>query len=404
MSADLSVLALFGTRPELIKLFPVLERLRLQDDLRLRVLCTAQHREMIDELLDAFAIEPDFDLDVMRPDQTLNDITTRTLAALGPLLADERPDLLLVQGDTTSAFAGALAAFHHKVPVGHVEAGLRSFDRRHPYPEEINRRLISVLADLHFAPLEGNERNLVREGVDPSRIFVTGNTGIDALLRIHGRGGHTLRQHLPDAVLNGRRLLLVTAHRRESFDGPLAELCHAVRRLADAYPDLLVLYPVHLNPNVRRAAMPILGGHERIRLVDPLPYPTFIEAMSRAHLIITDSGGVQEEAPSLGRPVLVYRKVTERGEAVSAGGSKVVGFAGHVLVEEAARLLDDAETYRKMCASRDIYGDGQASRRIVEAIRHHFGRGPRPDRFESAAARPAPDPLADRLPARPDLS
>ena len=377
----LSVLALFGTRPEVIKLAPVIDRLGRDERFRVRVVSTSQHREMIEGLLHLFSIRPDHDLRIIQPDQSLTDISTRTLTGLEPILRDERPDFLLIQGDTSSAFVGALAAFYQKIPVGHVEAGLRSRDKEHPYPEEVNRRLISVVGDLHFAPTESAEQNLLREGIDPSSIFVTGNTVIDALREVRGRDGATLERHLPADVLAGRRLVLVTAHRRESFEGHLAELCHGLRELVSAYPDLLVLYPVHLNPNVQRTVQPILDGHEGIRLVDPLPYETFVEAMARSYLIITDSGGVQEEAPSLGKPVLVFRKVTERGEGVAACGAKLVGLSRERLVEEASLLLDNETASRAMTRNRDLYGDGQASRRIVQAILHRFGRSDRPDRF-----------------------
>jgi UDP-N-acetylglucosamine 2-epimerase (non-hydrolysing) len=380
----LSVVALFGTRPELIKLYPVLSRLGRDARFRLEIVCTAQHREMIDGLLSLFEIRPDHDLNVIRRDQTLADISTATLHGLDPILRAGRPDLLLIQGDTTSAFIGALGAFYHKVPVGHVEAGLRSFDKFHPFPEETNRRMISVVTDLHFAPTESAERNLLREGVDPATIFVTGNTVIDALREIHGRNGHTFDRHVAPADRAGRRLVLVTAHRRESFDSHLAELCHGLKDLVAAYPDLLVVYPVHLNPNVRRTVQPILGDDPRIRLLEPLPYETFVEAMARSHLIITDSGGVQEEAPSLGKPVLVFRKVTERGEGVAARGARIVGLDRQSLVVEASRLLDDPAAYLEMTRLRDLYGDGQAARRIVQAILHHFGAAERPERFECA--------------------
>lgn len=376
---------LFGTRPEVIKLAPVIGRLGGDERFRLSLVSTSQHRELIEGLLRLFAIRADHDLNVIRPDQTLTDITTRTLAGLDPILRDERPDFLLVQGDTTSAFAGALAAFYHRIPVGHVEAGLRSHDKLHPFPEEINRRMISIVGDLHFAPTESAERNLLREGVDPSKIFVTGNTVIDALQRVHGQNGDALGRHLPPEGLAGRRLLLVTAHRREGFEGHLAELCYGLRDLVASYPDLLVLYPVHPNPNVRRVVLPILGGQECIRLVDPLPYEAFVEAMARSHLIITDSGGVQEEAPALGKPVLVFRKVTEREEGVAARGARIVGLSRESLVAEATRLLDDQALYREMTRCRDLYGDGQASRRIHQAILHHFGRGERPERFTEPA-------------------
>lgn len=376
----LSVMALFGTRPELIKLYPVLLRLK-QGPFEVAVVSTSQHREMIDSLLQLFSITPDFDLDVMQPDQSLTDIARRTLERLDPVLLQVRPDLLLVQGDTSSAFMGALAAFYRKIEVGHVEAGLRSFDVSHPFPEELNRRLVSVVASLHFAPLPSNEQNLLREGVDASKIFVTGNTVIDALRGVLARSAGALDRHLPAQALAGHTLLLVTAHRRESFEGHLAALCRAVRALAERYPDLAVVYPVHPNPNVRRSVTPILGGHERIHLIDPLPYDAFVDAMARSHLIVTDSGGVQEEAPSLGKPVLVFRKVTERVEGVAAHGAVLVGLDPERLVAEARRLLEDESAYRTMTRNRDVYGDGQASRRIVEAILHYFERGERPERF-----------------------
>ncbi len=386
VAQKLAVLALFGTRPELIKLFPVLARLGSDDRFSLRIVSTSQHREMIDGLLRLFAIEPDHDLNVIRPNQSLADISVRTLEGLDPILREHRPDLLLIQGDTSSAFVGALAAFYHKVPVGHVEAGLRSFDRLHPFPEEVNRRLISVVAGLHFAPLDSNERNLLDEGVDPASIFVTGNTGIDALFAIRARGGSTLDEHLPPETLAGRRLILVTAHRRESFDRHLAELCHALVELVASYPDVLVVYPVHLNPNVREVVRPILGDQPRIRLLEPLPYEAFVEAMVRSYLIITDSGGVQEEAPALGKPVLVFRKVTERGEGIAAHGARIVGLDRRGLMVEAGRLLEDEKAYREMTKTRNVYGDGEASRRVVQAVLHHFGRGDRPDRFRSGPA------------------
>jgi UDP-N-acetylglucosamine 2-epimerase (non-hydrolysing) len=379
------VLALFGTRPELIKLYPVIGRLR-EEGFPVLVVSTSQHREMIDGLMRLFGIVPDFDLDVMGRDQTLADISSRTMTGLDPILRDTKPDLLLIQGDTTSAFIGALCAFYRKIPVGHVEAGLRSFDKAHPFPEEVNRRLISVAGDLHFAPLESNARNLEREGVDPSRIFVTGNTVIDALRAMAGCCGRSLDAHVAPQDLVGRRLVLMTAHRRESFDGHLAELCRGVREVVDAHPDVLLVYPVHMNPNVRATVGPILGGHDRIRLIEPLPYDTFVDAMTRCHLIVTDSGGIQEEAPSLGKPVIVFRKVTERGEGIAVRGARIVGLDRARLVLEANRLLDDPAAYAEMTRHRDVYGDGQASRRIARAIWHYFGRGDRPEPFRGTAA------------------
>ncbi len=377
----LRVLVLFGTRPELIKLAPVIQRLQHDDRFQTGVVTTSQHREIIADLLRLFAISPDYDLDIIQPDQSLTDISSRVLQRLPDVFSSFRPDLVLVQGDTSSAFIGALAAFYHKVPVAHVEAGLRSFDKLHPYPEEVNRRLISVLSELHFAPLAGNAQALLREGVPASAISVTGNTVIDALRDIQARGGSTLEKYVPREFMAGRRLLLVTAHRRESFGEHLEQLCKALRTLVTLHPDLAVIYPVHPNPRVRQSIMPLLGDCDRVLLIEPLPYETFVEAMSRAYLIVTDSGGVQEEAPSLGKPVLVFRKVTERGEGISSAGVKLVGLDGQRLVEEVTHLLEDDDAYAAMAQARNLYGDGQASRRIVQAILHYFDQGEPPDQF-----------------------
>jgi UDP-N-acetylglucosamine 2-epimerase (non-hydrolysing) len=384
----LRVVTLFGTRPELIKLSPVLGLLEHDPRFASSVVASGQHREMLEGLLELFGIEPDHELDLPRERRSPAEVAARTMLGLGPLLDELRPDLLLVQGDTSSAFAGAMTAFYHGIPVGHVEAGLRSNDRAHPFPEEINRRAISLACDLHFAPLRSNRENLLREGVDPARIFVTGNTVIDALRAVRERGAGTLERFVPAEALAGRRLLLVTAHRRESFDAHLAELCHGLKELAARYADLAILYPMHLNPNVRRAVLPILQGQERIHLLDPLPYEAFVEAMGRSYLIVTDSGGIQEEAPSLGKPLLVFRKVTERGEGVAARGARIVGLDREKLLAEASRLLDDAGACAEMTRQRDLYGDGQASRRIVQAILYHFGRGEAPEPF----VEPEPDP------------
>lgn len=387
---------LFGTRPEFIKLAPVVRCLRGDARFVATVVSTSQHRETLDGLPELFSIEPDFDLEIGSAEQTLGEISSRVLGALEPLLRRERPGLVLVQGDTSSAFAGALAAFYQQIPVGHVEAGLRSHDKSHPYPEEVNRRLISTLADLHFAPLESNAQSLLDEGIDPASVFVTGNTVIDALQEIRGRDGSTLSAHLPPEALAGHRLLLVTAHRRESLAEHLAELCHALVELVSSYPDLLVVYPVHPNPNVRRTVLPLLGEHERILLLEPLRYETFVEAMSKAYLIVTDSGGVQEEAPALGKPVLVFRERTERGEGIAAQGARVVGLDRRALVGAAAELLDDPIAHRRMSDRGSVYGDGRASERILAAMLHHFRGGDRPKPFEApgaaaAKARPAHD-------------
>ena len=379
--SDRTVHVLFGTRPELIKVYPVIHLLRETDGIDVRLICTAQHREMIDDLLALFALTPDHDLDVITPGQSLADISVRIMRGLDEILTDERSDLLIVQGDTTSSLIGALTAFYRRVPVAHIEAGLRSQDLEHPFPEEANRRLITVLAAMHFAPLASNADSLLREGVSPDRILVTGNTVIDALLRVRTDSDGALDRFIAPETLDGKRMVLVTAHRRESFAGPLAELCHALRELADAYPDLVIVYPVHLNPEVQRTVKPILGDHERIRLLEPLPYVSFIEAMDRSCFIITDSGGVQEEAPALGKPVLVFRRVTERTEGLARHGAEIVGLDRQRLITAARNLLDNKNRYQQMQVRRDIYGDGRASERIVQAIRHYFGAGEPPTPF-----------------------
>ncbi len=344
-------------------------------------ICTAQHRKMIDDLFKIFPIQPNHDLNIIQENQSLTEIATRALSGLDPLLKQYCPDLVLVQGDTTTAFIGALAAFYHKIPVGHVEAGLRSFNKRHPYPEEINRRQISLVCDLHFAPTEKNAENLHKEGVNPDSVFVTGNTVIDSLLYITSKNRQTLRNYIPTETLNSHRMILVTAHRRENWGKPLENLCEALKDLALACPDIQIVYPVHLNPNVRNTVFNILAHRDRIHLLDPLPYEPFVEAMAKAYLIITDSGGIQEEGPSLRKPILVFRKVTERPEGLTTGGVKLVGLKRESVVREASRLLEDSEAYQKMAATHNPYGDGNAAQRIVQAILHYFNLGERPEGF-----------------------
>ena len=377
----LKILTIFGTRPEVIKLFPVLKRLGETRKVDSIAVSTSQHREMIEDLLELFSIKLDHDLNIIHENQSLLDISTRALSGLDPILKDHNPDLVLIQGDTTTAFIGALAAFYHKVPVGHIEAGLRSFDKMHPYPEEVNRRLISLVTDLHFTPTEQNANNLYGENVEPSRVFITGNTVIDSLLYTIKNNRQTLNHHLPIESLNSHRLILVTAHRRESWGEPLENLCYALRDLAKSYPDIRIVYPVHLNPNVRKTAFEILANQERIHLLNPLPYEPFVEAMSKAYLIITDSGGIQEEGPSLRKPILVFRKVTERPEGIATGGVKLVGLERGNVVREVSRLLEDPAAYQRMIANHNPYGDGHAADRIIQAILHYFNLGPRPADF-----------------------
>ena len=366
------LLAVFGTRPEAIKMAPVLRRLAATDGVEVRVCVTGQHRQMLDQVLDLFGIRPDHDLDLMRAGQGLTYVTTAVLDRLGEVLRAAQPDRVLVQGDTTTTFAAALAAFYEKIPVGHVEAGLRTGNMLSPWPEEMNRRLATVIASWHFAPTEEARANLLREGIDPARVTVTGNTVIDALLDavaiLDADPARTaaLERGLP-RLDPARRLILATGHRRENFDGGLVRVAEGLRRLADR-GDVEVVYPVHLNPNVQQAARAVLGGHPAIHLIAPLDYLPFVHMMRRATLIVTDSGGVQEEAPSLGKPVLVTRDTTERPEAVAAGTVELVGTDTERLLARAARLLDDPAAYAAMSFAHNPYGDGRAAARIVEAL------------------------------------
>jgi UDP-N-acetylglucosamine 2-epimerase (non-hydrolysing) len=357
------ILAVVGTRPEAIKMAPVIRALRSGSWAEVRVLATAQHRQMLDQVLEAFAIVPDVDLDIMAPNQTLPELTSRLLSRLDEVFARERPDAVLIQGDTTTVMTAAMAAFYRHIAVGHVEAGLRTGDLQNPFPEEMNRIVAGRLSRWHFAPTAGARDNLLREGFDPSSVHVTGNTVIDALLEVVQR-----EVPLPVEVPEGRRMLLVTAHRRENFGAPFREICEAVRDIADRHADVHVVYPVHPNPNVSGPAHEILSGHARIVLCPPLDYLPFVAAMKRAHLILTDSGGVQEEAPALGKPVLVMRQETERPEAVEAGVVKLVGPVREAIVAEASRLLDDPEAYARMARGVSPYGDGRAAGRIVDIL------------------------------------
>ncbi len=380
--ARLPIATIFGTRPEAVKMAPVIARLRDSADFAPVVVVTAQHREMLDQVLRLFAITPDRDLDVMLPEQSLFDITSRTLVRLDPVLTDLRPAMVLVQGDATSTMLGALAAFYHRIPVGHVEAGLRTQDRYRPFPEEINRRLTTVLADLHFAPTAQSKTNLLREGIAADRILVTGNTVIDALLDVAGRPDVVLPAGLPS--LDGRRMLLVTTHRRENWGEPLRQIYLALLDLLERFPDVVVVFSVHRNPAVRRIAEEILAGHPRAHLIEPPDYGPFVRLQSHAYLILTDSGGVQEEAPALGTPVLVLREVTERPEGIAAGTVELVGTTRERIAERAGRLLAHRAAHEAMAQARNPYGDGHAAERIVGALRHWFGRATaRPAEFAS---------------------
>ncbi len=364
-----SVLVILGTRPEAIKLAPVIRRLKdsIGPQGPVRVCSTGQHQEMLEPVLELFRIKPDIQLDVMRPDQKLPDLASRLLDRLRRVFEESRPRLVLVQGDTTTAFIGALCAFYDQVPVGHVEAGLRTRDLERPFPEELNRQIVSRIARYHFAPTESARRNLLEEGIPADQIWVTGNTVIDALLETAAMPCQ-FAQPLSGILAAGRRLILVTAHRRESFGGPFRQICRALLEIARRHPECDLIYPVHLNPNVRKDARQFLERVPNIHLIPPLDYLPFVHLMNRSHLILTDSGGIQEEAPSLGKPVLVLRERTERPEAVEAGTVRIVGFEEARIVGETERLLQDAAHYESMSRAINPYGDGHASERIVPVV------------------------------------
>jgi UDP-N-acetylglucosamine 2-epimerase (non-hydrolysing) len=379
----------FGTRPEAIKVAPVifeLQRRRREFDVLL--ISTAQHRQMLDQVLNIFEITPDLDLDLMTANQTLTDVTCRVLQSMDKLLAKHPLDCLMVQGDTTTAFAAALAAFYRQIPVAHIEAGLRSRDLQNPYPEEANRRLAGVVTSLHFAPTTLARNNLLDEGVEAEQVVVTGNTVVDALQILVERGitERPLPQGVPD---DGKRIVLVTSHRRESWGRELENTCNAIRDLVETFDDIRVVYPVHMNPNVRRTVDANLAGVERVHLIPPLDYFQFLPLLRRSHLVLTDSGGVQEESPSFGKPVLVLRKVTERPEAAQRGLSVIVGTSRARIVSEASRLLSDRDAYRSMSEADNPYGDGRAAVRIADALARWW-RDERPllraeDEFGAAA-------------------
>lgn len=365
---SLRVLSIFGTRPEAVKMAPVIERLRSTPGIESRVCVTAQHRQMLDQVLNLFGIEPDFDLNLMRPDQALADLTAEVIQSLDPVMTEVKPDWVLLQGDTTTVMAASLVAYYHRARVGHVEAGLRTFDKWRPFPEEINRRVASVVADLHFAPTDQSRRNLLAEGVPDSRIRVTGNPVIDALQQVATRpydwGSGPLA-----GIPRDRRLILVTAHRRESFGAPLEAIFGAIRTIAEEREgDVHIVYPVHRNPNVSEPARRWLGTVPNITLLEPLDYQPMVQLMKASYLVLTDSGGLQEEAPSLGVPVLVLREVTERPEALEAGTTRLVGTNPERILAETRSLLDDPRAHAAMAHKANPYGDGRAAERIVEAL------------------------------------
>ena len=378
--AEIRVLSVFGTRPEAIKMSPLALELARREHIDPQVCVTAQHREMLDGVLSVFGVAPDYDLDIMRPGQTLADITSRVLSGLGGVLESARPDLVLVHGDTTTTFAAALAAFYAKIPCGHVEAGLRTFDRWSPYPEEMNRRLAGQLCTLHFAPTARNAENLRREGVEGG-VFVTGNTVIDALAYT-ARGEGFSSPQLRALDFSGRRVIALTCHRRENYGRPMENIFAAVREIAERHPEVLIVYPVHLSPAVRECAGLLLGGVANIALIEPLDAVDMHRLMARSYLVMTDSGGIQEEAPALGKPVLVLRRETERPEAVEAGTVALAGTETADIVRLAETLLADGTAYARMAHAVNPYGDGHACRRIADAIEYSFGlRSEAPEAF-----------------------
>lgn len=392
------ILCVFGTRPEAIKMAPVIQKLRAPSPLPLpqgerikervivKVCVTAQHRSMLDEVLEIFKIRPDYDLNIMEEGQTLEQITKKVVERISPLFKKEKPDLVLVQGDTSTTLLATLAAFYQKIPVGHVEGGLRSYNYSHPFPEEANRRVADAICHLHFAPTLTAKKNLLKENIPAQNIFVTGNTVIDALQwavsQPHEFSNSILRNFFNSQFsIRSSQLILVTAHRRENFGKPLQNICKALKNIADTNRFVRILYPVHLNPNVQQAVKKNLGKHARIILLPPLNYLDFSHLIKRCSFVVTDSGGLQEEAPALGKPVLVLREMTERPEAVEAGTVRVIGTSQNRIVTEISRLLTDPKHFRKMAMAINPYGDGKASERIRKAIFHYFNLGKKPKDF-----------------------
>lgn len=363
------IMTVFGTRPEAIKMAPLVKALEYDAELEPMIVVTAQHREMLDSVLHTFNIKPHYDLNIMKEGQTLSDITSRAMTKLEDVIKKERPDMVLVHGDTTTTFSGALAAFYNKVAIGHVEAGLRTRHKYAPFPEEVNRQMVSNLADLHFAPTKGAANNLLQENKSPDSIIITGNTAIDTLeLTIQKEyTSDIIRKH------QGKRIILLTVHRRENFGQPMIDIYKAMRKIVDEYEDIVIVSPLHLNPKVRELAYEYLGEHERIELIEPLDVVDFHNFANKAYLILTDSGGIQEEAPSLNKPVLVLRDVTERPEGVTAGTLKVVGTDFDNVFKSTTEILENQMIYDQMALTQNPYGDGNASLRICESIKYYFG-------------------------------
>ena len=373
MANKLKVMTVFGTRPEAIKMAPVVLELKKYTEIEPIVTVTAQHREMLDQVLRLFKITPDYDLDIMSESQTLFDITNKALIGLEKVLKEVNPNIVLVHGDTTTTFVGALTAYYQQIDVAHVEAGLRTSNKYSPFPEEMNRKLTGSIADLHFAPTQTSKNNLLREGVSESKIFVTGNTVIDALHQTV-RNDFSFDNHLLENIdYDSKRIILVTTHRRENLGEPMRHVYKALKKLTETFADVEVVFPVHKNPKVREVVNEELGNLKKVHLIDPLDYEPFANLMSRSTLILTDSGGVQEEAPALGKPVLVLRDTTERPEAVEAGTVKLIGTDSDKVYNEAKLLLTDEQEYDRMAKSTNPYGDGKAAQRIISALLYHYG-------------------------------
>lgn len=373
------IMTIFGTRPEAIKMAPLVKALEKDAELEPVVVVTAQHREMLDSVLNTFDITPCHDLNIMKSGQTLPDITSKSMVLLEEVIKKESPDMVLVHGDTVTTFSGSLAAFYNQLPIGHVEAGLRSYDKYSPFPEEMNRQMVGVMADLHFAPTFNAAKNLLDEGISSNNVVITGNTAIDAM-------NYTINDNYTSQIIDkhrNKKFILLTAHRRENIGQPMINVFKAVRKLIDQYEDLALVYPVHMNPRVRELAEAYLGHHDRIELIEPLDVIDFHNFAKHAYLIMTDSGGIQEEAPSLHKPVLVLRDSTERPEGVEAGTLRVIGTNEDSVYEETKRLLDDKQLYKHMSETNNPYGDGNASNRIVNHIKYYFGLiSDKPNHFE----------------------
>ncbi|HHV46653.1 MAG TPA: UDP-N-acetylglucosamine 2-epimerase (non-hydrolyzing) [Tissierellia bacterium] len=370
----MKVMTVFGTRPEGIKMAPIIKTMENVPEIESIICVTAQHRQMLDQVLNLFKIDPDYDLNIFKPGQTLTDITIGALKGLESVIMEVNPDILLVQGDTTTVFAGALAAFYQKVKIGHVEAGLRSGNMYSPYPEEANRKLTGVLADFHFAPTETNKRNLLREGYPEDRIFITGNTVIDAL-KYAVKEDYRFENPLLNSIdYKKERIILMTSHRRENIGRPMESIFSAVNDIVKKYDDVSVVFPIHLNPKVREIAYRVFDGNDKVHLIEPLDYEPFTNLMAKSHIVVTDSGGLQEEAPSLGKPVLVVREETERPEGIEAGTARLVGTDYQNIYSNLDRLLSDQKEYQKMANAVNPYGDGKASERIVDIILRYARR------------------------------